>query len=79
MAPISEEEKRRRRDINASVLGTNAMEGLTLDAETLALMDRYAEGAFTREELSAAMDLHVKKLVADAQDRQAASATVPSE
>ncbi|MGD0799180.1 MAG: antitoxin VbhA family protein [Acidobacteriaceae bacterium] len=73
MAPITEEEKRHRREGNASVLGTHAMEGLFPDAETVALMDRYAEGEFTIEEFSTAMDLHVKKLVADAQERQATS------
>ena len=35
MPRISEAEKLRRRRINESVIGTNAMEGLTLDAETV--------------------------------------------
>lgn len=64
MAQISEAEKLHRRRINQSVIGTNAMEGLTLDAETLALMDRYAEGELTREQLSAEIDRHVDTLLA---------------
>jgi hypothetical protein len=64
MPRISQAEKLRRRRINESVIGTNAMEGLTLDAETLALMDRYAEGELTREQLSAEIDRHVDKLLA---------------
>ena len=61
---ISEEEKLRRRQVNESVLGTNAMEGLTLDAETLALMRRFEEGELTRQQLSAAIDRHVETLLA---------------
>jgi hypothetical protein len=64
MAGISEDEKLRRRRINESVIGTNAMEGLVLDAETLALMRRYEEGELTRQQLSAEIDLHVEKLLA---------------
>jgi hypothetical protein len=64
LTKVSEAEKLRRRRINESVIGTNAMEGLTLDAETLALMDRYAEGELTREQLSAGIDRHVDKLLA---------------
>jgi len=41
MDHISEQEKARRRQINESVIGTNAMEGIVFDAETLALMRRY--------------------------------------
>jgi hypothetical protein len=64
MSQISEEEKLRRRQVNESVLGTNAMEGLTLDAETLALMRRFEEGELTRQQLSAAIDRHVETLLA---------------
>jgi hypothetical protein len=64
LTKVSEAEKLRRRRINESVIGTNAMEGLTLDTETLALMDRYAEGELTREQLSAGIDRHVDKLLA---------------
>ena len=64
MADISEEEKLRRRQINESVIGTNAMEGLVLDAETLALMRRYEEGELTSQQLSVEINLHVDKLLA---------------
>jgi hypothetical protein len=64
MAGISEEEKLRRRQITENVIGTNAMEGIVFDAETLALMRRYEEGELTRQELSAEIDLHVDKLLA---------------
>jgi hypothetical protein len=64
MAHISEAEKLRRRQVNESVIGTNAMEGLELDAETLALMRRFEEGELTRQQLSAEIDLHVEKLLA---------------
>jgi hypothetical protein len=73
MALISEEEKLRRRQSNESVIGTNAMEGLHLDATTLALMDRFAEGELTREQLSAAIDLHVENLLAAIRVRHAAN------
>ncbi|ADW67736.1 antitoxin VbhA family protein [Granulicella tundricola] len=63
MQPISDEEKSRRRRINQSVIGTNAMEGLSLDEETLSLMRRYEEGEIDREELSSAIDLHVARLL----------------
>jgi hypothetical protein len=64
MASIPEEEKVRRRRVNASVIGTNAMEGLQLDPETLALMHRFEEGELTREELSIVIDLHVSRMLA---------------
>ena len=62
MPAISAEEKLRRRRVNESVVGTNAMEGLQLDVETLQLMRRFEEGLMTREELSAAIDAHVADL-----------------
>jgi len=64
MAGISEDEKLRRRESNEDVLGTHAMEGLSPDAATRALMDRFADGELSREQLSAAIDLHVEKLLA---------------
>jgi hypothetical protein len=64
MPQISAEEKLRRRRINQSVIGTNVMEGLTLDSETLSLMHRYEEGELTRQQLSAEIRLHVDKLLA---------------
>jgi hypothetical protein len=63
MELISEAEKSRRRRINQSVIGTNQMEGLTLDEETLSLMRRYEEGELDRDGLSAAIDLHVARLL----------------
>ena len=61
---ISAAEKRARAERNQSVLSTLAIEGLVLDAETLALMRRYEEGELTRQELSAEIDRHVDKLLA---------------
>ncbi len=63
MAAISEEEKLNRRNANASVIGTNAMEGLTLDSETLTLMRRFEDGELSRQQLSAAIDLHVASML----------------
>jgi hypothetical protein len=74
MAQISDEEKLRRRRVNESVIGTNAMEGLELDAETLALMERFAEGELTRQQLSEEIDLHVKKLLTQQRARVAGAA-----
>lgn len=64
MPTISQAEKLRRRRVNASVAGTNLMEGLTLDAETQRLMRQFEEGEFTREQLSAAIHAHVDHLLA---------------
>ena len=64
MPPISEEEKLRRHQSNESVLGTHAMEGLFPDDTTRALLDRYAEGDLTLEQVSEAMDHHAYSLVA---------------
>ncbi len=63
MAAISEEEKLNRRNANAGVIGTNAMEGLTLDSETLTLMRRFEDGELSRQQLSAAIDLHVASML----------------
>jgi len=63
MDHISEQEKARRRQINESVIGTNAMEGIVFDAKTLALMRRYEEGELTSQQLSAEIDRHVDKLL----------------
>jgi hypothetical protein len=64
MAAISLDEKLRRRRINESVIGTTAMEGISLDSETLALMRRYEDGDLSREELSSAIDEHVRQMLA---------------
>ncbi len=63
MAAISAEEKLRRNKIIESVLGTNAMEGLTPDAATLAIMRRYESGELSMEEFSAEMDAYGHELV----------------
>jgi hypothetical protein len=63
MAAISEEEKLRRRQGNESILGSWAMEGMTLDATTLALARRFEEGELTREQLGAAIDRHVDAML----------------
>ena len=64
MPEISAAEKLRRRESNQSVIGTNAMEGITLDQETLELMRRFEEGDLDRAQLSAAVHAHVKTLLA---------------
>ena len=63
MPIISETEKKRRSRINASVLGTHAMEGMYPDATTQALLRKYEAGELTREQLSAEIDRHVESLV----------------
>jgi hypothetical protein len=75
MSSISQDEKLRRQRVNASVVGTNAMEGLELDPETLALMGRFELGELTREELSAAIDLHVAEMLIARNARSEALAT----
>jgi len=62
MAMISEQEKLRRRHCVESVIGTNGMEGIVLDAPTLALMRRFEAGDIELEQLSAAIDLHVSDM-----------------
>lgn len=64
MANISEEEKLRRRRIVSSVLGTHAMEGLSPDAGTADLLERYESGELTLDAFSSAMDKHALELVA---------------
>jgi hypothetical protein len=64
MAVITEEEKLRRRQSNEDVIGTSAMEGQFLDESTLSLMHRFEEGELDREQLSAAIHLHVQGMLA---------------
>jgi hypothetical protein len=64
MARISEAEKLSRQRSNQSALGTFAMEGLTPDAATLALMQQFEQGDLTLEQFSTAMDTHAQKLLA---------------
>lgn len=63
MAGIADEEKLRRTQSNLDVLGTHEMEGLVPDATTKALLDQFADGQLSREELSAAIDRHVQSLL----------------
>ena len=63
MVAISEEEKLRRRQGNESILGSFAMEGLSPDAETLALMRRFESGELTRGQLGEAIDRHVDSML----------------
>jgi hypothetical protein len=64
MACIPQAEKLSRQRSNQSSLGTFAMEGLTPDAATLALMQDFEQGDLTLEQFSAAMDSHAQKLFA---------------
>ncbi len=79
MARISEEEKLRRRRSNECVLGTHAMEGLFVDAATLSLLESYAEGELTREQLSNAIDRHVEEMLAGKRDKAARTVEAPAE
>jgi hypothetical protein len=76
MALISEEEKRRLRLSNESIIGTNAMEGQFLDAPTLGLLRRYEEGELDQQGLSAAIDDHVRQLLANREPAQALIAQI---
>ncbi len=63
MAVISEEEKLSRRLAGESVIGTSAMEGITLDAPTLALMRHFQEGKIDLDQMSEGIDRHVQSLL----------------
>lgn len=63
MATISEEEKLQRRHSVLDVLGTHVMEGLEPDATTSLLLEQFAQGELSGEELSAAIDAHVQRLL----------------
>jgi hypothetical protein len=65
MAMISEQEKLSRRLAVESVIGTNAMEGLTPDEPTAALLLDYEEGVLTLDQFSSAMDRHAHHLLAE--------------
>ena len=62
MPAITEEEKLRRSRVVESVLGTNAMEGIVLDATTLMLARRFEEGEIEIEQLSSLIDKHIAHL-----------------
>jgi len=70
MAKISEAEKLSRRLAGESVIGTSAMEGITLDVPTLALMRRFQEGEIDLDQMSAGIDRHVQSLLDARQTRQ---------
>jgi hypothetical protein len=59
---VSEQELQVRRSQNASVLGTLAMEGLTLDAQSAEIGRRFDAGEITLSEFSAAMQAHIARL-----------------
>jgi hypothetical protein len=63
MGQISEEEKLRRRLAGDSVIGTSTMEGITLDAPTLALIGCFQGGEIDLDQMSVAIDLHVQALL----------------
>ncbi len=75
MPEIAADEMTRRRQRNASVLGSQAMIGCPADAETVRLLDRYAEGELDSEELSAALDFHARNLVATLDSRTCEAVT----
>jgi len=70
MAELSKAEKERRRRINGSVVGSHEMEGLPPDEETLRLLDLYAEGHLSPEQLSAALHAHALSLAGVTQVHQ---------
>ncbi|HZD50652.1 MAG TPA: antitoxin VbhA family protein [Silvibacterium sp.] len=51
----------RRADVD-SVLASFGMEGLTPDTETAGILERYAAGQITLQEMSAAIEAHVKRM-----------------
>jgi len=75
MPVINEEEKRRRLQAAESVIGTNAIAGIELDATTHEIFQSYASGDLTLNQFSAAMDAHALELVAAHRDLQRAATT----
>ena len=51
-----------RRANLASALASFAMEGLEPDQETAEILDRYAAGRMTLEEMGAAIEAHVRSM-----------------
>jgi hypothetical protein len=76
MPVISEEEKRRRLQVVESVIGTNTIAGIELDAATHEIFQRFASGDLTLDQFSAAMDAHALELVAAHRDLQRAATTL---
>ena len=62
-------------DQNASVQGTLAMEGLSLDPASVEIGRRYDAGEITLEEFSAAMQAHVENLTSQSRRKQEDAAT----
>jgi hypothetical protein len=67
---VSAQEKQARAEQNQSVLGTLAMEGITLDPVSLEIGRRFDQGEITLAEFSAAMQAHIAKLASDARQTQ---------
>jgi hypothetical protein len=67
---VSAQEKRARTERNQSVLGTLAMEGITLDPVSIEIGRRFDQGEITLAEFSAAMHAHIAKLASDARQTQ---------
>jgi hypothetical protein len=61
---LSDAELKQRRMAVESTIGTHAMEGLAPDETTRVLMERYAVGAITLDQFSAAMQAHGRDLIA---------------
>jgi hypothetical protein len=59
---LTEMEIKARREQNESVVGSLAMEGLTLDPASVEIGRRFDQGQMTFEEFSAAMKTHVANL-----------------
>jgi hypothetical protein len=67
---LSELEIKARREQNESVLGTLAMEGLTLDPASAEIGRRFDQGQMSFEEFSSAMKAHVANLASIARQRE---------
>ena len=61
---LTEAERKERLEAVKSVIGTHLAEGIHLDATVHALMGRFADGEFTLDQFSAAMDRHAETVVA---------------
>jgi hypothetical protein len=69
---VSAQEKQARTERNQSVLGTLAMEGITLDPISMEIGRRFDQGEITLAEFSAAMQAHIANLASDLRRAQAA-------
>jgi hypothetical protein len=75
MPAICEEEKRRRIQVMESVIGTNAISGIELDAAAHEVFQRFASGALTFDQFSSAMDAHALALVSRHRELQREAVT----